>query len=132
MALTDPTETRIRKLMFGGTPTVFPSMYYFGLSSTQIAEDASGATEPSGGGYARVAIPNNTTNFVDSGGATTNGTVIQFPVPTAPWGGAAYWFLADLPSGGTILMRGTISPTQTFNTGERPYFDIGALTISVD
>ena len=132
MAASDYVETIIQKLMFGRVPATFPPTYYYGLSSTPIADDGSGITEPSGGGYTRVSYPNTSDLFSFPGGAAANGTAIQFPTASLSWGGANYWFSSDMSSGGTMHFRGSINPAQTINAGDRPYFEIGSLTITMD
>ncbi len=79
MALTDSTEKEILRYLFGRIPFTPPPLYYAGVSSTAINEDSTGATEPSGGGYTRIAIPNiDGVGFNFSGGQITNGTQVSF------------------------------------------------------
>ena len=129
MALTDSTEAEVLKYLFGRIPFTPPPTYYVGLSSTQVNEDGSGVTEPSSGGYARVAIPNTTVGFTFSGGQITNGTQIAFPTATASWGQQVEIEFFDQSSGGTVKMRGSLSPVQTIDTNQRIYFDPGDLSI---
>jgi hypothetical protein len=132
MSASNHVEEIVLKLMFGRVSATFPPVYYFGVSSTPIEDDGTGITEPAVGNYSRVAYPNIPTLFSFPGGAATNGTVIQFPTATASWGQANYWFCSDGLTGGTMHFRGSINPAQTINSGERPYYEIGSLTISMD
>ena len=75
----------------------------FGLSQT-TANKGGTVTEPSGGGYARVAVTNNLTSFPSaSSGSKSNAVAIQFPSPTASWGTITTVFIADAATGGDVL-----------------------------
>lgn len=89
------------KREFGGVAYTQPATWYVGLSTTTIQSDGTGVTEPSAG-YARVAVTNNTTNFVVDADLLTmeNGVVIQFNPATANWGLVTYAALYDVATGG--------------------------------
>ena len=89
MGASDNREKLIADSQFGAgavtiaTVTYAPATWYFGLSTTTPNDDGTGFTEPSGGGYARVAKTNDATNFpgaqVISGECRkTNGTKITW------------------------------------------------------
>lgn len=66
-----------------------------------------GGVEVSGGGYARVSITNNTTNFPNaSNGSKSNGTVITFPSATVAWGTVVGWGIWDASTGGNLIAKG--------------------------
>ena len=75
---------------FGGTaiPSA-PTTLYIAAFTVMPADDGTGGTEVSGGGYARIAVTNNTTNFPAATAA--NPTVSElnvsfsFPTATANW-----------------------------------------------
>ena len=87
----------ILNLLFGATAlSTNPGTFYMGLSTTTILADGSGATEPTGGAYARVALANNKTTFsVASTGTLTNLITISFAESTLSWGTITYVFLAS-------------------------------------
>jgi len=93
------TYTQANKILnryFGNVADTIPTPLYIGLSTTPINQDGTGATEPSGGGYARVSIANNKTNFTSaSNGILTNAIEIQFPESTASWGNITHIFISD-------------------------------------
>jgi hypothetical protein len=63
-----------------GTAYTAPTTVYMALSTTTPTDAGGNVTEPSGNGYARVAIGNNSTNWnAASGGTVTNKTAITFP-----------------------------------------------------
>ena len=74
--------------------------------------------EPSGGGYARVTIANNPTNFpaaVD--GVKSNNVSITWPTATGNWGMASHAVVYDTLTGGNALaIHAAGTPTQV-NTG---------------
>lgn len=132
MALTDSTEAEVLQYLFGRISFVPPPLYYAGLSSTVVNENGTGATEPSGGAYARVAIPNSTVGFTFSGGQILNGTQIAFPTATAPWSQQNYILFFDQATGGTVKMRGSLSPAQTIDTNQKVFFDPQDLVLTLD
>ena len=121
-----------------------PSTIYFGLN-TAMASPSSGGTEVSGGSYARVAVTPSLGNFcgtqgngstgVSSGTSalTTNNVAIQFPAPTGDWGTLVGWTIWDSPSGGNLLMFGSLDVPLDVLTGDAaPLFDGGQLVLRVD
>jgi len=58
----DYLENTILDLVYGGVAYTPPAILYVALFSV-APTDAGGGTELSGGGYARVAVPNDLTNF---------------------------------------------------------------------
>lgn len=74
-----------------GATTYSPGTWYCGSLKTMPADDGSGAVEPVGLGYARVAKTNDATNFpaattVSGETRKRNGTKITWPTPTGDWG----------------------------------------------
>lgn len=133
MALTDYEEGRILKFLFGNVPFTVPPVYYVGLSSTPVQEDGTGATEPSGMNYSRVAVANLTTSFTYLGNQITNaGTPIIFPTASASWGQMNYAVIFDMSSGGTPSLSGSLSPSQTIDTNQRLQFSQGDMVITLD
>lgn len=137
MAFTSYASQNMIKSLFGGGNAALPATLYFGLSTTTVAIDGTGITEPSGNGYARVAMTNNGTNFpvtqiaTGSGGGAEvqDGTAINFPQATGSWGTVSYWFVSDAASGGNIIAYGALSPAQAIVTNNTPSFGVDALTI---
>ena len=73
MSITYTSANSALDKFFGAANFTPPATLYFGLSTTAISIDGTGATEPSGGSYARVAFTNNKTNWgVASNGSLTN------------------------------------------------------------
>lgn len=99
MSFTNLARNQIGDYLFGGTAFSNLGTFYMGLSTTTILVDGTGATEPPGGAYARVALANNKTTFsVMSAGLATNLITVSFAESTLSWGTITYVFLA---AGGT-------------------------------
>lgn len=130
---TDYLEAKVLDHVIGGVTYTPPANLFFGLSTGTITDAGGGIMEPSGGGYARVSVVNNTTNFpAASGTATTkaNGTLISFPGVTAPWGNLTDFFVADALSAGNILYYGTLTTPKSPTAGDTVQFPAGSLTFT--
>jgi len=129
--LTTYSENEINDLLFGSVALTEPPTYYVGVSTTEISEDGSGKTEPSGGNYARVAIANNKTTFSASAlGVIDNSIDIIFPESSASWGTIGHWFIADAATNGNIWYRGTLAATRSVESLTTLVIPIGGLTIT--
>jgi len=139
MALTSYADLQAMKTLFVGGAAAAPATLYFGLSTSTIAIDGTGITEPSTAGtaYGRVAMTNNATNFtvstiaVGSGGGAqvVNAQPITFAQSTASWGTVTYWFASDASTGGNIIAYGLLSSSQVVSASNTLSFASGALTI---
>lgn len=96
-----------------------------------------GASEVSGGSYARVAVSRATGSWdaPSDGGAyetTDNAAAITFPAPTGTWGTCSYFGVWDASTGGNFLFGGALavnrSPVADDNA---PSFAASALEIRV-
>jgi hypothetical protein len=128
-------QNRISDLLFGGTTVTFPGTYYFGLSTTPIAADGTGITEPSGGSYARVSKTVNSTNFEgysDLRWCWANKTAITFPAPTGDWGLIRYGFISDASSGGNILAKWPLNRMADVKSGHTaPQYAAGTVHFQI-
>jgi hypothetical protein len=128
----DYLELKALDHILGGPDYIRPATLYVALF-TAAPTDAGGDTEVTGGAYARVAVPNNATNFpAASGGSKSNGTAITFSQATAAWGTVVAWGIYDAATGGNLLYYGDVSPTKVVNSGDTPQFAAGALTFTED
>lgn len=98
-------------------------------------DDASGE-EVSGGSYARAQLDADDANWSEEDpypyvtGTTKNLVDITFPSPTSDWGLVVGFGVWDAPTGGNMLVRGTLDvPLNVVNGGAAPVFPTGALTI---
>lgn len=129
MSITYYSANRILDKGFGSTNFTSPTTMYFGLSTTPIAIDGTGATEPSGGSYARVALVNDKTNWGTASNASlTNSASVTFPESTASWGTITHVFISDASSGGNIWWYEALSPSRQVQISTTVQFAIGAIT----
>ena len=129
--LTDYVNNRVLDHWFGGAITPPPPTLYVGLSLTYCTKGGE-IVEPTGGGYARVPIPNTLALFPAAfGGTKANAAPIVFPAPTADWGEAVSLFLADAATGGAILASADLTVPKLIQASEKPpTVAIGALFLS--
>ena len=104
-------SNKILNRYFGNVSDTVASTLYLGLSTTAINNDGTGATEPSGGGYARVAVVNNKTNWSNaSNGILSNLTALSFPESSTSWGTVSHVFLSDTIGGAPIYFDALATP----------------------
>jgi len=139
MSATNFLELKILDLFFGSIPYTPPAIVYVGISVSDPGETGSLAGEPviGTGGYARVAVANNSTNF-PSASPKVNGVSIVFPSSMGAWAAGAnltHFFLSDAASAGNMLVSGSItsSPAKKVDgTGVTISFSPGGLQVSAD
>jgi hypothetical protein len=128
----DYLENKVLDLLLGGGTYTVPTTVYVALY-TVAPTDAGGGTEVSGGGYARVAVTNNATNFpAASGGSKSNGTTITFPTATADWGTVVAVGIFDASTAGNLLFWANLTTSKTIQNGDTAQFASGSLTFSED
>jgi len=129
--LTNYTNNKILDMVFGASAYTPPSTLYIGLSTASAIKSGS-AVEPSGGGYARVPLANNLTNFPAAvSGTKSNAVQLTFPTPTANWGTILSLFVADAPSGGNVLAMADLTVPTAIVSGSAPAMvAAGALFLS--
>jgi hypothetical protein len=120
----------LNSLFGSGTPaTLYVALLLTAPSST------GGGTEVSGGGYARVAVTNNNTNWVGATSTTpstsANGTTIAFPTASAAWGTPGWFGIYDAASGGNLLWWGTLVNPQAVASGATPEYTAGNLLLNL-
>lgn len=118
-------------------PTV-PANFYIALLTTMpTAQDGTGAVEVTGGAYARQAVASGTAqwNAVTTSGTaeqTKNTNQISFTQATANWGTILGIGIYDASSGGNLLWFGTLTSSQTVNSGFTFVIAAGNLVIQED
>ena len=107
--------------------TVYVALY------TAMPTDAGGGTEVAGNGYARVAVPNDSTNWpVAISGQKKNGTAIVFPQATGSWGTIVGFGLFDAATAGIMICWGALGTSKPVAAGETPQFAANAIMITAD
>ncbi len=106
------------------------SSAYIGLSTTTPNVDGTGYTEPSGGGYARVAASTGSFNATD--GAVTNRNYLYFPEAVADWGTITHICVFD-GTGTSARLRyfGALTEAKAVSIHSVPLFRPSSINISV-
>lgn len=117
-------------LWLGATVPAPPATVYAALMTT-LPTDIGGGVEAAGGGYARVPISNDVTNFPAStviGGVVTktNGTGIVFPTATGSWGTTLGIAIYDAATGGNLMYWGPFATPVPVGSGNTVQVPIGA------
>jgi len=105
-----------------------PSGIYMALSTADPLDDASGIAEPSGGGYARIAV-NNWTPAASRG--TQNEDIVTFAEARLSWGTITHFALYDALTGGNMLAHGSLSTSKVVGNGDSIYFAAGDVNILI-
>lgn len=96
----------------GGTAFAAPATLYFGWYTTQPDTNGAGGVEASGGGYARVAVTNNATNFPAAASRRKqNAVAISWAPATQDQGLAVGWCAFDALTAGNLLYFGKLVGT---------------------
>ena len=132
MPITYTQSNRLLDYNFGSTAYTLPENYYIALSTTAIQADGTGCTEPTGNAYARVAVPNNKTQFsVSSNGQLTNLEQIQFPESTGNWGTIIYIAIFDSATDGNLLYYDALAESRTVESQTTLLFIPNSITIQL-
>lgn len=136
MPFNDYLRNSILNYVFGGAAFTTPGTLYLGLSTTAIAENGTGITEPTGGGYAREPIANNKTDGWDTAtgadNTVSNASEIAFTEASGAWGTLTHFFISDAATGGNILVSGTLTTPKAIAAGDLARFTAGSLGVGID
>jgi hypothetical protein len=135
MPFNDYLRNSVLNHTFGKTPYTASENLYLGLSTTPIADDGTGVTEPGGGGYERLMIANHKTNWTTATGADNrieNLIELNFPETSGAWGTVTHFFLSDAAIGGNILVNGILTEAKTVGVGDAARFSPGNIVIVID
>jgi len=135
MSMSDYLEKKMLDHAYGGPDYTRPATVYVGLSTTTPVDAGTNFTEPSGNGYARVAVTNNDTNWPAASGTTgtkANGTAITFPQSTGSWGTVTHWAIFDASTGGNMMDFSALSASKAVGSSETISFGVGSLTITAN
>jgi hypothetical protein len=125
-------ENKLLDHVFGGGDFSRPSTVYFALF-TVAPSDAGGGTEVSGGGYARAAVTNNSTNFpAADNGAKENAVEVVFPHATGDWGEVEAVGLLDASTAGNLLAWALLGEAKNVISGDVPRLAPGDVSFTLD
>lgn len=141
MAFTNRTAQAVLNALFGKTSNFgalasAPTLYV-ALSTTTPTEAGANVTEPSGGGYARVA-----TGAADWAAATladpssiNNAEIIDFGTASGSWSSGAnmtHAVLYDAASSGNVVLVAALATPKPVTNGDPVSFPVGDLAFTLD
>lgn len=114
--------------------TLFPATLYVALFTTAPNVSGTGGVEPTGNGYARVAVANTTAKWGNANlGSKSNADAITFPTcTTASWGTITHWGFFDAATSGNVIYFAALTSPLLVTVGATPYFSAGGLVISAE
>jgi hypothetical protein len=136
MSFSNTLEDAVLDHFFGGAAYTPVSTLWIGLSTADPGENSAGMAEPSGNGYARIAVVNSS-NFWSpaASGHKRNAVAFTFPTATGSWGlvsHAAVFTNATSTSGSVFLGSGALGTSKNVTNGDTPAFGVGSLDITLD
>ncbi len=112
-------------------PLAIPTVYV-GLSTTTPDSSGGNFTEPVGNGYTRVAVANDATEWPPAtAGTKSNGSDIDFPAATGPWGTVTHFGIFVAASGGTPAAWADLDASQSPDTPDQLQFAVGAIDVKI-
>lgn len=106
-----------------------PASYAIALSTTAPNPDGTGVTEPTGGAYAAVVVPNDATHWPPAVARVKhNGQDVAFPKVTASWGVVTHFVIKDDP-GGAVRAYGELDAPKTVDVDAEPVLSAGSILI---
>lgn len=121
---------------FFGKGVVAPNTFYLALIK-DIAPtpyvSGNELDEPTGGAYARAAVPNDVVTWSNAGALNITALQIEinFIAATANWGTIRYWALCDALSGGNPYFVGQLDSPQAVLLGEVATINPGDLSVEL-
>lgn len=136
MSTSNTLATQVLKGVFGSSKgSTAPATLYIALSSTAPTLSSgvlTNITEPSAGGYARLAVTNNDSNWTISGRVAANTLQLEFTTATGSWGSAVtHAVIYDASTSGNALASCALGSSTTVSTGTRVVLAASALTVTV-
>jgi hypothetical protein len=125
-------DNAVLDALLGISATLLGGTVYVGLSTTAPTKGGTGATEPVGGSYARVAVLNDGTNWpAASLGIKVNGAAVTFPTATGDWGLISHYGIWDAASAGDLKAYGALDSARNVLSADDIRFLAGVLRFQV-
>lgn len=128
MPLTNAMKAKLLDHLYGGASLSQPTKLYLGLSTTTPNADGGNVTEPSGNGYQRIEISNDSTFWeaatVANPAIKQNKITVEFPRAIGPWGEITHWVLFD---GNTVVDFAALEIPKIITKGDIARFEPGGI-----
>jgi hypothetical protein len=128
-------ENKLLDFLLGGGSYTPPSTVYVGLWNQALSDPSSGASpgEVSAAEYARVAVPNNATNWpASSSGTKANALAVVFPTAASEWGTVTTVAILDAATSGHVLFYATPAPVVSVSKYDTLIFKPGEISLRLD
>ena len=129
MSFSDYAEGKVLDHVFGLAAFTQPTLY-LAVSTADPTDAGTGAAEPSGNGYARVATA--PADWTRTDNVVENANELAFPEATGSWGTLTHFAVYDASSGGNLIIHGTLTTAKAIAANETLRFPAGNLTFTLD
>lgn len=109
----------------------FPNTFYIAFYTVAPSASGTGGAEVTGGAYARLAVPNDDTNWSGTAGSKSNVLQLIFPLATANWGSIVAVALMNTLTVGNTVVSGLLGTPFAITSGQRALFDPGTLIVTL-
>jgi hypothetical protein len=129
--LGDAYKNNVLDYLYGGAPPTPPATVYLALYQVAPTSAGGGTEVPSANGYARVAVTNDGTSWVNpaTGGTKDSGAPFTFPTATGSWGTVVAYAFHDDPVADSIVTFGDLTASVPISATETPQFNSGTITL---
>jgi len=136
MSLSNFSENQFLDAAMGSTAFLGVNTLWVGLSTADPGEDASGLAEPSGNGYARVAMVNSSNAWsAAASGVKRNAIAVTFPTATGSWGSVSHfaiWTNATSNGLNVLFGSGPLGASRNVISGDVPTMGVGSLSVTIN
>lgn len=135
MSLSNPYEKKVLGHLFRGQSFAAPTSVYAALFTDDTGfESGAPANEITGGGYQRVEITCDTTEFSEptDAGVMNNLKNIEFPTALDDWGPVGAMAIMEAQNGGDMIIGGVVQNPRTVETGDVPRIRANELSITIN
>lgn len=103
---------------------------YLAVSTADPTDAGTGAAEPVGNGYARVATA--AADWARTGNVIDNVNQLSFPEATGSWGTLTHFAVYEALTGGNMLFHAPLATAKAIAANETLRFPAGNITVSLD
>lgn len=129
MSFSDYAEGAVLDHVFGLATMTQPTLY-IAVSTADPTDTGSGAAEPVGNGYARIATA--PADWSRTGNVVVNANQLAFPEATGSWGTLTNFAVYDAAIGGNMVFHGALTTAKAIAANETLRFPAGNLTFTLD
>ena len=129
----DYAELKVLDFLFGSAQPALPATWYLALCSAMPDDTTVNPTEGSYGGYARLAVTNDTGSWsAAASGQKKNKIALNFATCVSGSGTIVGFAICDAVSNGTVWAYGSLVTNKIISTGDVPQFAANDIVINLD